>query len=140
MRRIAVLVVALAACSSRPGTKRDLTPERMFDAVKPVLEAQVGRTGALPVAHDVQLPASPCCDNPGHFCNPADYDGQRWIDRARLPGKIAYQLTYDSDGSTVSVHAMGDLDCDYVTTDTELTGQVQGKTVVWTVTKNAVGD
>lgn len=142
MRRIAIVVVVATACSSKGGgaTHRSSEPEAMFDAIRPALERAVAAKRAFPVASIDHLPAGACCDNPDHRCAPTELANQPWIDLTKLPSKFNFQLSYDSDGTTVTVHAIGDQDCDMTSTDTELSGRVDGNKVVWTVTKNAVDD
>jgi len=142
MRSTVAAAVFLAACSSKGApAHRASDPEAMFDAVRPALERAVAANGAFPVAIVDHLPLGACCDNtPDHRCTPTELAGQPWIDAARLPPTFNFQLSYASDGKTATVHAIGDADCDMDVTDTELGGEIKGKTVVWTVTKNADKD
>lgn len=141
MRWTVLLVVALAACSSKASPHHHASkPEAMFDAIKPALERAVAAQGAFPVAHVDHLPLGACCDNPDHRCTPAELAGQPWIDAAKLPPKFNFQLSYDSDGTAATVHAIGDQDCDMTSTDTELVGTIKDKQVVWAITLDAVDD
>jgi len=139
MRRLVVLLAfLLVACSSKPSKPRG-KDELILDAVKAALGRHAVEHGAFPVASVDRTPADGCCTSKDG-CGPAMFANLPWVDPAKLPAKFYIQLTYDSDGKTATVHALGNWDCDDTYTDTELSGTIDGKAATWTMTRNAEQD
>ena len=137
-RLFLLLALCFVACSSKP-SKPKRKDEVVLDAVKAALDKHAKEHGAFPVASADRTPADGCCTTQ-EGCGPAMFANLPWVDPAKLPAKLYMQLTYDSDGKTATVHALGNWDCDETYTDTELTGTIDGKAATWTVTQNAVQD
>jgi hypothetical protein len=92
--------------------------------------------GGVPVGKAPLTPDTPCCAGPNHKC-PMDmnrWTGEPW---ATLEFEVyedqRFQYDYESDGKTVTAHAVGDLDCNGHTTTVTLEGTVAGDSVTVTV-------
>jgi hypothetical protein len=141
MRWTAVLLV-LASCDSVKSPPKKRRPDLvMIDAVRAALDRHVVEHGAFPAATVDKVPPDGCCAQGfDRLCTPATFADVAWVDPTKVPPKISVQLSYHSDGKTVSVHAFGDADCDNTLTDTELSGSIDGKKAIWTVEENATQD
>jgi len=78
------------------------------------LKASYIENAKFPVGDAPLTPAKPCCGQPNNKCavDPAMFTGI-WteLDFALLE-PTAYRYSYHSDGKTVEIDAVGDLDCD----------------------------
>jgi hypothetical protein len=140
MRRLLVIAVIVAGCSSEKPAQRRSPDDVLLAATRAALDRTVVETGAFPVASADRTPPDCCMVPQPTGCTPAMFAGVPWVDASKLPPKFFVQLTYDSDGKTATVHALGNEDCDDTYTDTELSGTIDGKKAVWTVAKNATQD
>ena len=113
-----------AASLARPKDKAEGT--RVLEQAARNATALVRRDGTLPRGDVFATPAIGCCARIGHRCR-GGYEGSILADLGfGAEHKSYFQLAYKSDGSKLTVKAVGDLDCDGTTITYTLEGTAQG--------------
>jgi type II secretory pathway pseudopilin PulG len=99
-------------------------------AIDKALTASYAENARFPVGSVPLTPSTPCCAGPGHRCpaNPSDWQGVPvWDELAFEQTRPSFfQYAYQSDGTTFTARAVGDLDCDGVTVEYVLEGNAAG--------------
>lgn len=86
-------------------------------------------TGTLPPSIPMTPPAGTCCKQPGGTCAPdlGEWSHEGWKELGFAPS-TAHRYSYEVavEGQTVTVRAVGDLDCDGTFSTYESVGKVEG--------------
>jgi hypothetical protein len=130
----AVVVVGILAAVAIPaflGTMKKAKhseAELNLDAIYKGMKMYVAENGKLPASAPL-TPAEPCCEQPGHRCQPdyAQWSTPGWEDiDFEIDTPSSYQYAYTVDGDTVVMNAVGDLDCDGESSTYTLTAHLVG--------------
>lgn len=113
------LIRAATAPSHPPSVTQEL--ERIDNLVR----AAHRKTGKFPVGTTGPTPPRSCCDMPQHRCTAADAEWSGpWSDLGFQPRTLHYQYAYDGDGTSATITAIADLDCDGITATYTLEARV----------------
>jgi type II secretory pathway pseudopilin PulG len=91
------------------------------------IEAYQIEKATLPTGSTGATPASSCCNEPDMKCLPSyeDWDHPIWRQLDfQMTTRHYFRYSYESDGQTFSVKAIGDLDCDDIEITYELSGRI----------------
>jgi type II secretory pathway pseudopilin PulG len=101
--------------------------ELQLQTVQHRIEAYHLDHATLPVGSTGLTPELACCDGPSMKCVPKldAWDHPVWRQLGFEMSRSHYfRYSYESDGRTFSVKAVGDLDCDEITVTYELAGRI----------------
>jgi len=119
---VAVMIRASNAAQDRPEAVSEL------EGIADLLRASFARDHKFPVGTAGLTPPASCCNRTG-FCalSDADWETPVWKAVGYKP-KVPplYQFRYESDGKTLRVTAIGDMDCDKTTVTYTLEGTIEG--------------
>jgi hypothetical protein len=119
MIRAVVLLVVLASCKEQfedYATKSKMSEARlMLNRITKLAKVYAIEKGQFPVGKVGPTPEDTCCGRPDHKCpaDPSTWSDQVWRDldfQVDEPHRFRY--SYESDGTTFTARAVGDLDCD----------------------------
>jgi hypothetical protein len=123
----------LTSCMSREVESRGRRSEAELnlDAIKKSAKNHFVDEATYPVATVGLTPAQPCCRGGGVTkcpADPANWQGVEAWDMLdfEITESHFFQYSYESDGKTYVARAVGDLDCDGVTSTWELRGTSEG--------------
>ena len=124
--------VAASACmqagmSDYASKSKDVEGKVQLGSLARSVKAYYVENATFPVATTPLTPATPCCQQPTKMCAPnaSDWAGKPWTDlnfQAFEPAR--FQYSYQSDGKTVTIKAVGDLACDGHPTEHTLSASV----------------
>jgi hypothetical protein len=111
------LVSAITVPMMLDGRKRVKRTEAQisFEQLGGALTRTYVQTGAFPIGKVGPTPAASCCDGPNHYClaEPEEWATGPWHALGFHPSEPKlFQYSYQSDGKTAEIDAIGDLDCD----------------------------
>ncbi|HVK77113.1 MAG TPA: hypothetical protein VM734_27590 [Kofleriaceae bacterium] len=110
-----------------------------LNSLKNSLKATLFEKDGFPVGTVPATPAKPCCASGGKCApDPAAWAAEVWqaLDFT-MDDPHYFQYAYTSDGRTVRVTAVGDLDCDGTTIEYVLEGTAAGGEPTFTLTEPA---
>jgi hypothetical protein len=105
------------------------SPEAVFEleAIGELLSKTYARDHKFPVGRVGPTPARSCCGKTGYCAlDASDWDTGLWHDvgyKPKLPP--LYQFSYESDGSSMSITAVGDMDCDKTLVTYKIEGSIE---------------
>jgi hypothetical protein len=129
---LVVAMLAVAACKSAVDdykTKAKATEAKlMLNKLSARAKMEFNTKQAFPKGSVPLTPAKACCSNPDHKCpaNPADWANPIWQAlEFQIDEPFVFQYSYESDGQTATIKAVGDLDCDGKTATYEAKGTAE---------------
>lgn len=127
----------------RMGNAGEERPEAVFEieAIAKKLEAIYARDHKFPVGSVGPTPAGSCCGKTGYCAlDEADWNTGLWQAIGYKPTlPPLYQFTYMSDGSLMSITAVGDMDCDKNFVTYRIDGSIEDTGVVFKSTYSPTG-
>lgn len=118
--------------------------ELNLEAIKKSMKVYYAERAEFPKGSAPLTPSTSCCEGPNHKCAPnnSDWNGVEVWDTLDFeildPGYFRY--SYESDGTTATAKAVGDLDCDETTVEYVLEARQDNGSPVFTLTKPARPD
>jgi hypothetical protein len=118
MKRALLLLVVLSSCKDFDdyAKKSKMTEARLqLNRITKLAKVYQVSKGTFPVGNAALTPATPCCDQPQHKCqvDPSQWKSGVWNDlEFEIDDAHLYRYSYESDGTTFTATAVGDLDCD----------------------------
>ncbi len=135
--RYLLLLIALCAIATCPSAKRSCTSrarareaDELLAYLADRVAAVIAATGRVPSAPAGPTPSPGCCERGGGACDP---DLTLWATRPwqalgfSVDGAHRYTYSYvpAADGTSAIVRAVGDLDCDGITSTSEIEVSMQ---------------
>ena len=138
MIRVLALLVVVAGCQEKIDeyTRRSKSTEAQILLMRLTRIAKVHADdgGAFPKGNAGPTPSVPCCKQPKAHCepNPEDWKQETWAMLAfEVDQPHRFQYSYASDGTTFTVTATADLECNGEITTLQAGGKiVNGKPLV----------
>jgi hypothetical protein len=131
---VSAMVVVIGCNAAKDDANKSKATEAKVQLQKLELFARnsFAMNGALPAGTVGPTPTTPCCQQPGQRCAPnvADWNGLWQTLEFALSDPFQFQYSYQSDGSTFTATAVGDLDCSGTPVTFTLTGTIEGGKVV----------
>jgi len=124
---------AVRACvmAAPPGKRMASEAVVQLARIASAVEAIYGTNGQFPTTSAALTPATACCAQPDHACKSevAAWAGPAWqVLELHITEPSQFQYSYSGDGTSFTVKAVGDLDCDNTAITYTLAGSlVDGK-------------
>lgn len=141
MIRLALLAVALAACGAKEASEDYIRKSKQVEGrvklkgISRNAKQIVDEKGSLPVGSIGPTPAQPCCSSADKKCpvNHDDWKHPIWDELfVYVDAPNYFQYSYQSDGTSFTATATGDVMCEGKPTTFTITGKIgaDGKLVV----------
>lgn len=118
----------IAAITPAEGTRKS-EAEIELELIQQAADAAYAEHGSFPIGTVGLTPAAGCCVGPHQRCerNPADWAVPAWrtLGFEMTDRHFYFQYSYGSDGKTYTAEAVGDLDCDEVTSTFTMRGAIE---------------
>lgn len=112
------MVAAIAVPAFMDYMKKGKTTEASLYLLRVAKSAQAyhAANSAFPIGDAPLTPATPCCQGKSGKCEPAAWQDKLWTELDfQIDEPTRFQYRAHSDGKTLDVEAVGDLDCDGIT-------------------------